>query len=138
MNPLPFTLDTRLAADTVAIVDLPLSAVRLMRDARYPWVILIPRKTGLSELTDLPREDRIQVMDEIAAVSNALAAETGCLKLNVAAIGNIVRQLHIHVIARNEGDDAWPGPVWGKHPPIAYAAQIETDLVKRLASRLGR
>jgi diadenosine tetraphosphate (Ap4A) HIT family hydrolase len=138
MTPLPFTLDARLAADTSPIIDLPLSAVRLMRDARYPWIILVPCGTGLSELTDLPRADRIQLMDEIASVSEALVAETNCLKLNVAAIGNIVRQLHIHIVARFEGDAAWPGPVWGAHPPIAYDTQNEADLVKRLASRLGR
>ncbi len=117
MNPLPFALDPRLAADTAPIAELPLSSARLMRDAQYPWVILIPRQ---------------------AAVSDALAAETGCLKLNVAAIGNIVRQLHIHVVARNEGDAAWPGQVWGKYPAVPYASEAEADLVKRLASRLGR
>jgi diadenosine tetraphosphate (Ap4A) HIT family hydrolase len=138
VNPLPFALDPRLAADTAPIAELPLSSARLMRDAQYPWVILIPRQAGLIELTDLAREDRIRLMDEIAAVSDALAAETGCLKLNVAAIGNIVRQLHIHVVARNEGDAAWPGQVWGKHPAVPYASEAEADLVKRLASRLGR
>ena len=137
MTTQPFTLHPRLAADTAAIIDLPLSTLRLMRDANYAWVILIPRQVDLTELTDLGRDDRIRLMDEITTVSDALKAETGCLKLNVAAIGNIVRQLHIHVIARNEGDAAWPGPVWGKHPAALYAPEAEAALIQRLAARLG-
>jgi diadenosine tetraphosphate (Ap4A) HIT family hydrolase len=133
-----FELDHRLAADTLPVADLPLSTVRLMRDANYTWLILVPRRPGLAELIDLPREDRLQLMDEIALVSDLLKAETGCLKLNVAAIGNIVRQLHIHIVARFEEDAAWPGPVWGKHPTVAYAQEVEEALVKRLASRLTR
>ncbi len=133
-----FVLDPRLAADTLGIADLPLCSARLMRDAQYPWVILVPCKAGLIELTDLTRGDRIRLMDEITQVCDALSAETRCLKLNVAAIGNIVRQLHIHVVARNEGDAAWPGPVWGKHPAVPYAPEAEADLVKRLASHLSR
>ena len=133
----PFTLDPRLDADTAGIIDLPLSSVRLMRDARYPWVILIPRQPGLVELTDLTRDDQIALMDEIAHVSACLKAETGCPKLNVAAIGNIVRQLHVHVVARFEGDAAWPGPVWGKHPPLAYDAEKEAALIASLRARLS-
>lgn len=132
-----FALDPRLAADTAGIVDLSLSTVRLMRDARYPWVVLIPRKPGLVELTDLSRHDQIELMDEIARVSTCLKTETGCLKLNVAAIGNIVRQLHVHVIARFEVDAAWPGPVWGKHPAMAYDAAQEAALIASLRARLG-
>jgi diadenosine tetraphosphate (Ap4A) HIT family hydrolase len=133
-----FALDPRLLADTAFVADLPLSSLRLMRDATYPWLVLVPRQPGLVELTDLPRDDRLALMDEIAAVSDALKAETRCVKLNVAAIGNIVRQLHIHVVARYEEDAAWPGPVWGRHPAVAYAPEVEATLVKRLASRLGR
>ena len=137
MSDSPFELDSRLIADTTLIKDLPLSSLRLMRDANYPWLILIPRRAGLTELTDLARDECIQVMDEIAVVSDALKAETNCLKLNVAAIGNMVRQLHIHIVARNEGDAAWPGPVWGKHPALAYAEGADRALAERIASRLA-
>ena len=132
-----FVLDPRLAADTLALPDLPICALRLMRDSRYPWLILVPRRTGMIELIDLSPAERHGVMDEIALASEALKAETGCLKLNVAAIGNMVRQLHIHVVARVEGDDAWPGPVWGKHPALPYPPGEAERLAKALASRLA-
>jgi diadenosine tetraphosphate (Ap4A) HIT family hydrolase len=133
-----FHLDPRLEADTAFIADLPVSTVRLMRDANYPWVILIPRRAGLVELTDLAVGDRHALLDEITLVGDALRAETHCLKLNVAAIGNMVRQLHVHVVARFEGDAAWPRPVWAQHPPLAYAELELVTRVNALASRLGR
>ena len=131
-----FTLDERLAADTASILEFGLSSVRLMRDAQYPWVILIPRQDGLVELTDLNRDDRIRLMDEIARVVEALKTQTGCEKVNVAAIGNIVRQLHIHVVARTADDAAWPGPVWGRHPARPYRPEDESALVAALRARL--
>ncbi len=136
--PMPFVLHPRIDADTVFVADLPLSTVRLMRNAQYPWLILVPRRPDLAELIDLPADEQHQLTDEIAHVSTVLKAETGCLKLNVAALGNIVRQLHIHVIARNEGDAAWPAPVWGPHAPQAYAPDALDRLVKSLAPRLAR
>lgn len=131
-----FALDDRLAADTHGLVEFALSSVRLMRDAHYPWVLLVPRRAGLIELTDLSREDRYTLMDEIALVADALKAETACEKINVAAIGNIVRQLHVHVVARNPDDAAWPGPVWGRHPARPYAPEHEAALVAALRARL--
>jgi len=108
-----FGLDPKLAADTLLVGDLSLSRVLLMNDARYDWLILVPRRAGLVELTDLGRDDRAALMEEIAVASAALRAAPDVAKINVGALGNIVRQLHVHVVARRLGDVAWPGPVWG-------------------------
>jgi diadenosine tetraphosphate (Ap4A) HIT family hydrolase len=131
-----FRLDDRLAADTIGLLEFGLCSVRLMRDAHYPWVILVPRRDGLIELTDLDPGDRYRLMDEIGIVADALKAETKCEKINVAAIGNIVRQLHVHIVARTPDDAAWPGPVWGRHPARPYAAEDEAALVTALRKRL--
>jgi diadenosine tetraphosphate (Ap4A) HIT family hydrolase len=115
-----FELDARLEADTLPICDLSLSRVLLMNDARYPWLILVPRRTGLRELHDLDASDRRQLHDEIDACSRLLARHTGADKMNIAALGNQVPMLHVHVIARFENDDAWPNPVWGVLPSLPY------------------
>lgn len=132
-----FSLDSRLAADTLAVADLPLSAVRLMNDATYPWLILVPRREGAVEIVDLLPEDRVQLMEEIATVSGVLRAMTACDKLNVAALGNMVPQLHVHVIGRFAGDPAWPGPVWGKAPPQPYAEAPREGFISALRARLS-
>ena len=108
-----FELDPRLIADTEDIGMLTLCRVLLMRDARYPWLILVPTKPGLVEMTNLNRDDRTMLTDEIAAASVALTELYAPEKINTGALGNIVRQLHVHIVARNTGDPAWPGPVWG-------------------------
>lgn len=130
-------LDARLAADSVFVADLGLCQVRLMNDATYPWLLLIPRREGAIEIVDLAPQDRAMLMDEIALVSGVLRDMTGCGKLNVAALGNMVPQLHVHVIARFEGDPAWPGPVWGKVPARPYAETPRTGLVSALGARLA-
>ncbi len=106
-------LDSRLARDSIEMGALPLCQVRLMDAKEFPWVILVPQRPQLREIIDLPREDRFQLMDEIAGVSEAMQCCFAPDKLNIAALGNIVSQLHIHVIARYESDRAWPSPVWG-------------------------
>jgi diadenosine tetraphosphate (Ap4A) HIT family hydrolase len=116
-----FELDPRLAADTEDVGTLGLCRVMLMNDARYPWLILVPQQAGLIELGDLNRDDRICLMDEIEAASAALTRLYTPEKINTGALGNIVRQLHIHIVARNTGDPAWPGPVWGHSPALPYA-----------------
>lgn len=136
MNDTDFLLDPRLEADTFPVLDLPLTAVRLMDDARFPWAILVPRRQGLSELIELEGEARATLTAEIDRVSRALKELTGCDKLNVAALGNQVRQLHIHVIARFVGDPAWPGPVWGVGERRTYAAPQAMLTVARLRSAL--
>jgi diadenosine tetraphosphate (Ap4A) HIT family hydrolase len=131
-----FLLDPRLAADTIPVVELPLSAVRLMRDASYPWLVLVPRRAGLAEIVDLAAAERGELMAEIALASEALRAVAHCDKLNVAALGNVVRQLHVHVVARRTADPAWPKPVWGAVPPKPYAPGEAEALAGALATRL--
>lgn len=108
-----FSLDQRLAADSLPLCQSDISLLRVIRDARFAWLVLIPMRNGLADLVDLSPEDEARVVADIRAVSLALREETGCDKLNVASLGNMVRQLHVHIIARFESDAAWPGPVWG-------------------------
>lgn len=108
-----FSLNSTLEADTFPVMDLRLSTVRLMNDNRYPWVIVIPRVAGAEEIFDLTRAQQALLTDETNAVAKALSSITDPTKMNIGALGNIVRQLHIHVIARFETDLTWPGPVWG-------------------------
>jgi diadenosine tetraphosphate (Ap4A) HIT family hydrolase len=133
-----FRLDPRLAADTVPILDLALSRLLLMRDGNHPWLILVPRRAGAVEILDLDSVDRVLLWDEVERVAAALRAETAADKLNIAALGNVVSQLHVHVIARFHGDPAWPAPVWGRVPAIpldeARAAALTAGLRRRLAS----
>lgn len=114
-----------------------MSSVLLARDANYPWLILVPRVCGAQELIDLPETARGALSGEIDAAARALKAVSGCDKLNVAALGNVVRQLHVHVIARFQTDPAWPGPVWGRVPAIAYADGAGEDLARRLAGAIA-
>ena len=131
-----FTLDPRLSADSLQVADLPLSAVRLMRDANYPWLVLVPRRAGLAEIVDLDAGERTQLMTEVAFASEALRQAAPCDKLNVASLGNVVRQLHVHVIARRTGDAAWPKPIWGVAQPQRYAPGAAEALAAALAARL--
>ena len=131
-----FTLDSRLAADSTPVTSLGLSDVRLMVDARFPWLLLVPRQPGLAEIIELAKPDRARLFEEIVAVMAALKAATACDKLNVAALGNQVRQLHVHVIARFQDDAAWPGPVWGAGAAVAYEAEAREKLVADLAAAL--
>ncbi len=112
----------QLARDTASVGDHALARVLAMNDASYPWVILVPRRPDVVEIVDLDEMDRGRLMAEIAQVSSALKGLTACDKLNVAAIGNMVAQLHVHVVARRRTDAAWPKPVWGAAPPRPYAA----------------
>ncbi|MDR6303512.1 diadenosine tetraphosphate (Ap4A) HIT family hydrolase [Nitrobacter vulgaris] len=124
-----WSLHPQLEEDTVSISDLPLSRLLLSKDASYPWLILVPRRAGAIEIIDLDRDDRALLMTEIGQASEALKDITGCDKLNVAALGNQVPQLHVHIIARRKGDFAWPRPVWGVAPALAYkAAELEAFL----------
>ncbi len=132
-----FSLDPRIAADSIAVAELPLCAARLMRDANYPWLVLAPRRPGLAEIIDLGPDDRAQLMAEIASASEALRASVPCDKLNVAALGNMVRQLHVHVIARRTDDAAWPMPVWGVAPASDYGPGQAEALAQNLAARLA-
>lgn len=108
-----FFLDPRLQTDGPPLLDLELCHVRLVDDVRFFWLVLVPRRPGLVELMDLPVAERGRLMEEITLAGAALKAASGCAKLNVAALGNMVAQLHVHVVGRNPGDAAWPGPVFG-------------------------
>ena len=132
-----WSLHPQLAADTVAVGDLALSRVLLANDANYPWLILVPRQPGLVELIDLEPNEQVQLIAEIDAAARALKSVTECEKLNIAALGNIVAQLHVHVVARRHSDAAWPKPVWGAVPPIAYDPMIRDGLIAALRARLG-
>ena len=132
-----FELDPRLAGDTVIVGDLPLCRVLLMRDSRYAWVILVPRRTALVEVSDLPEGDQALLWREVAIAGRALRAVAPCDKLNIGALGNIVRQLHVHVVARREGDAAWPGPVWGLGQAEAYAKGEAERLVEAIRHGLA-
>ena len=132
-----FVLDPRLDADTHPVGRLALSRVLLMDDARFPWLILVPERADLAEIIDLEAEDRQRLMDEIGAVSEALRAVLQPDKLNVAALGNQVRQLHVHVIARFVSDAAWPSPVWGAGERVGYPAHTAAALIDRIVGVLA-
>lgn len=121
-----FILDPRLQADSAFIADGPLSQVRLMDDARFPWLLLVPRVADASEWIDLDGGQQRLLLAEINQLSQLLRNEPGVRKLNLGALGNIVRQLHVHVIGRHEGDVAWPGPVWGSGP----AQRLDADVLQ--------
>ncbi|TXR49951.1 HIT family protein [Phyllobacterium endophyticum] len=122
-----FELDSKLAADTFSIARLGLCDLRLMNDCRWPWLILVPMRPSICEIHELTPLDQTMLTFEAGIAAQALKAVTNCEKINTAAIGNIVRQLHLHVIARNSGDPGWPGPVWGFGTREPYAEKAAKD-----------
>ncbi|MEG3620280.1 HIT family protein [Magnetovibrio sp. PR-2] len=136
MDTAAFTLDPTLEKDTVEITRLGVCRVLLMRDQTYPWVILVPAIAGLRDFDDLNPTHRNAVTAEIDRASKALKAACQPYKINVAALGNVVEQLHIHVIARFQNDAAWPGPVWGVHPPQDYDENARAKLTAKIKSAL--
>ena len=131
-----FILDKRLEEDTVEVHTLRLCSVRLMKDKRYPWVVLVPKVNGAEELHDLNDKDFDDLNFEIKKVSLALSKLFNPYKINTGALGNIVRQLHIHVICRFENDFAWPGPVWGQGERVPYSDAELSDMVKKIKESL--
>ncbi|MBS0530203.1 MAG: HIT family protein [Proteobacteria bacterium] len=120
--PADWSLHPQLQKDTIDIGDLPLSRVLVIKDANYPWLLLVPRRSGASEIIDLDEVEQAQLMTETARVARALKDITQCDKLNIAALGNAVPQLHVHIIARRTTDAAWPRPVWGAVPALDHDA----------------
>lgn len=116
-----FQLHPQLAADSVVLADGPLSRLLLLQDARYPWFVLVPRRAGIREIYELDDADQARLLAESVQLGRAAMAAFGGDKLNVAALGNLVPQLHLHHIVRYTGDAAWPGPVWGRHPALPYS-----------------
>ena len=131
-----FELDNLLAQQTIAVGELDLCEVGLMDDKRFPWAILAPRRAGITEIFELTRADRALLIEEIAGVSDAMALAYGADKMNVAALGNQVRQLHVHVVARFRSDAAWPNPIWNSGPAIAYGEEAD-EAAARLARALN-
>jgi diadenosine tetraphosphate (Ap4A) HIT family hydrolase len=136
MSDAAFTLDARLEADTHHVGDLPLTRVLLMDDVRFPWLILVPRIAGLRELIDLSQLDQQRLLDDINRAANMLRTLENPDKLNIAMLGNVVPQLHVHVIARFTNDAAWPTPVWGTGERVPYTADESSRYVDELAVAL--
>jgi diadenosine tetraphosphate (Ap4A) HIT family hydrolase len=133
----PWSLHPQLAEDTAEIGDLPLARVLLMDDANYPWLVLVPRRPDAVEIIDLDDSQQMQMMYEISLLARVLKEVTQCDKLNIAAIGNIVPQLHIHVVARRRSDAGWPRPVWGAAAARAYEPAVRDRLIAAIRSEVA-
>jgi diadenosine tetraphosphate (Ap4A) HIT family hydrolase len=131
-----WSLHPQLDRDTASLGDLPLSRVLVINDANYPWLLLVPRRPDLTEVIDLDEVAQAQLMTEVTRVARALREVTTCHKLNIAALGNAVPQLHVHLIARFRHDPAWPKPVWGVVPPRAYEPEELHDFVTPLRRKI--
>ena len=130
-----FQLDSRLEADAIFVADWPLCRVLLMNDARYPWLVLVPRRPDMVEIADLAQDDRAVLMEEIIRASEILRSLPGVTKLNIGALGNVVRQLHVHVMGRRPGDPAGAGPVWGHGPAEPYEPGARDALLALVRAR---
>lgn len=131
-----FRLDPRLAADGLPVGRFGLSRLLLMNDATYPWLVLVPERPQVSELFDLSPDELATLTTETALVARMLKILVAADKINVAALGNVVAQLHVHVIARFATDPAWPAPVWGRAPARPYAADEAARMLGRVSGAL--
>ena len=132
-----FALDPRLQQDTLPIGDFPLCRLLLMNDAQYPWFILVPRREEVSELFQLGADEQRQLWQETTFLAETLKDTFGADKMNVATLGNVVSQLHMHVIVRRREDAAWPSPVWGRHPAVAYSSEQVAAIRAKLRMALA-
>jgi diadenosine tetraphosphate (Ap4A) HIT family hydrolase len=123
-------LHPQLAKDSVAICHFALSELRLINDTRFTWLILVPQREQIVEWFELSAADQLLLHQETMRTASVLKAQSGCTKINIAAIGNVVRQLHVHLIARNENDACWPRPVWGS----VMEPMRESELAQRIAT----
>jgi diadenosine tetraphosphate (Ap4A) HIT family hydrolase len=135
-QPEPYALHPQLAADSHPLAALELCDLQLMDDSNYPWLVLVPRVPGARELVDLDAAQRATLMEEIVSCERLLLDAFKPHKLNVAALGNLVPQLHVHVIARFEHDPAWPAPVWGRVASRSYAPEALVERVRELQAAL--
>jgi len=131
-----WSLHSQLTQDTIDIGDLPLCRVLVIKDANYPWLLLVPRRDKAVEIIDLAEVEQAQLMTEVSRVARALKDITKCDKLNIAALGNVVPQLHIHVIARRTSDAAWPRPVWGVAPSLPHDAEEVQIFISALRRKI--
>lgn len=129
-----FVLDERLANDTQTLADLPLCRALLMLDARYPWVVLVPRRDALSEVFELTADEQQQLWREASQLGQAMKTDFDGDKLNIATLGNVVSQLHVHVVIRRRDDDAWPAPVWGHGRAEPYTPTQQQTMQGRLTA----
>lgn len=132
-----FQPDARLLADSVFITDGPLSQIRLINDTRFPWLVLVPRLPGVTELPELSDEQQHVLLGELNRAGRAIRQEPKVHKVNIGALGNIVPQLHIHVVGRHREDAAWPGPVWGSGAAERFTPEALAERVAHWRSRLG-
>jgi len=131
-----FTLHPRLAEDSIVIGRFDLSLLLLSKDANYPWCILVPEREDVFEIHHLSEEEQMQLMRESCRLAEVMTSLFDAQKMNVAALGNVVRQLHVHHVARFSDDPAWPQPIWGKVPMKDYTAEQIADRAKRLQNAL--
>jgi diadenosine tetraphosphate (Ap4A) HIT family hydrolase len=131
-----WSLHSQLKDATIDIGDLPLCRVLVIDDAHYPWLLLVPRRPNIVEIIDLGEVEQAQLMTEISGVARALKDVTECEKLNIAALGNVVPQLHVHVIGRRSSDVAWPRPVWGATPPLAHDPEELKHFIRALRRKI--
>ncbi|MBR1217392.1 HIT domain-containing protein [Bradyrhizobium sp. U87765 SZCCT0131] len=134
--PAAWSLHPQLEKDTINVGDLPLSRVLVIQDANYPWLLLVPRRPDAVEIIDLDEVEQAQLMTEVTRVARVLKDVTKCDKLNIAALGNVVPQLHVHIIARRTGDAAWPRPVWGAAQPLKHDPQEVADFISALRRKI--
>lgn len=132
-----FKLDPRIEKDSIFIKDLPLCQIRLQNDSRYPWLVLLPSKNDLTEVYELTEQDQALLIKESSLVSKALALTTNCKKVNVANLGNVVSQLHWHVVARFEQDLTWPGPIWGIGTSVPWGDQKRAEFIDSFIRNLA-
>lgn len=132
-----FELHPQLAHDGILIGDYPLSRLLMINDANYPWFVLVPRREEVQEIFQLDKADRAQLLDESSLLAEAIKDAFAAHKLNIAALGNMVSQLHLHHIARYRDDAAWPSPVWGKHPAKPYQEAERQERIGRLQAVLS-
>ena len=131
-----FELHPRLAQDTITIGRFPLSLLLLSKDANYPWCILVPQREDVFEIHHLGEDDQRQLMQESCRLAEVMTSLFDPHKMNIAALGNVVRQLHVHHVVRFPDDDAWPQPIWGKVPAVDYSPEQIKDTIKRLQNAL--
>jgi diadenosine tetraphosphate (Ap4A) HIT family hydrolase len=131
-----FAISPDLTRSATPVLELPLSTVLLKEDARWPWIILVPRRAGVEHLFDLEPVDFAVCYEEIRTAMRAVSKEQDVARVNLGALGNLVPQLHIHVVGRWKGDPAWPGPVWGVEGKVAYEPTARAELISRLTAQL--
>lgn len=133
-----FKLDKKLQEDSFYLGDLDLSMALLMNDSNYPWIILVPKKPDLKDIIDLDFNDQIVLLKEINFIAKILKQEFKCDKLNIANLGNVVSQLHIHIIARTQNDKTFPKPVWGNAESVKYCGENLTKILEKLQNKIQK